>query len=674
MDLLLRVSNKLLLVLVVLLNPLWSGAQQDLHYNLRADVRPVAKTFSVDGTLSFRLASGTTDSVAITLSPCVGRPYIRLQQPALSIAAVDTATNGMGDIVYWFRLGKQLKPGTRLEFAYRYERGAAPAFQYYLDSTFCMAGGYGAAWYPHVALPAADGTLKALRGTARIRVTLPQPFVAVMAAAMTQTTIHGQSATYAFTYATPDIFSLYIGAYRRQEVSGPVPFYYFGLGNNVDVTALSARASAVLCYLVTLFGPLSIPNFSIIEFPDVVSERMGIGGASIMGGIVMPASAMKRFNYALFGHELSHQWWGNKVLARGQKGVQLLSEGLAQYGSLQVVQHFDSARALLYRKTGYPGYIPDQCGFGYLKYTAAGIDAPLSQLDDANGHTIGASKGFLALELLSNTIGKAKFHKALQHMADQYSAAGLSWEDFLRGLETVHGGSLQEFYRQWFDRNGAPAWHTTWQQHNDTLQLTIRQTDTVYSLPLEVLITYAHGQSVLQYIQIQEREAQIQLPVSGAVATVQVDPFFKVLHWDEALAAKARELSKAQRVQQLRIEQKMEAAEILAQSYLQAGFPEDHYGTEFTILYTLGRIKGARGKEDEALAHYLQALRCAVRSVDLLAYTYYRVAQLARHKNDPVLFRWACEQALKADALNNANDDMETMIRQLQAAPGLPAD
>jgi hypothetical protein len=663
------VSKIITLILGVLLYPLLSAAQQDLHYDLRVNASLAGKTFSVKGTLSFLAGPDATDAVAITLSKCSTAPSIRLKHPSPDIVSVDTSTNTTGDFVYRFRFRKKLRAGSRLEFAYHYERGAEPAFQYYMDSTFCMAGGYGAAWYPQVLSRMDDSTEKYTRGTAVIRVTLPQPLVAVMAAATRTVTANAPTGTYEFHYTTPDIFSLYIGAYRRQEVKGAIPFYYFSLGPEVDAAALSAKGSEVLAYLVSLFGRLTIPDFSVIEFPDAVSERTGIGGASIMGGIVMPASALKRFNYALFGHEFSHQWWGNKVLSRGDKGAQMLSEGLAQYGSLQVVQHFDSAHALLYRKTGYPGYISDQCGFGYLKNAAAGIDAPLSQLNDANGHTIGASKGFLVLELLSNTVGKETFHKTLQHIGDQYNQSGISWQDFLKEMETAHGSSLQWFYRQWFDRTGVPAWQIAWQQQQNELLLTVTQTDSTYRLPLEVLVTYTSGESILQQISVQERETQVQLPVSALVTAVQVDPFFKVIHWDEALKPMARELSKVQRVQQLRIEQKHEGAEKLALSYLQAGFPEDHYGAEFSLLYNLARIKGTQGKEEEALAYYQEALRCATRFPDLLAYTYYRIAQIARRKKDQTLFRWACDQAVKADVLNDGKDDMQAKINQLKTMP-----
>jgi len=648
---------------IIILCPFFLRAQDQLQYDLQVNADLPARKFSVQGTLSFLVTANAADSVVIMLSKCTAPPSIQVRTPGVRMARMDTSVSRGGDMLYHIQFAKPVQAGSRLEFAYAYERGAAPTFQYYIDSTFCMAGGYGSAWYPQVMSPAEDGSSKYTRASGNIRVTVPPPYMPVMAASKLETGNNGK--TYTFRYTVPDIFSLYIAPYHRQEVKGRVPFYCFTLSKETDGAAISAKASQVLDHLLGLFGPLSIPNFSIIEFPDAVSEKTGIGGASLMGGILMPANALKRFNYALFGHELAHQWWGNKVLSRGDEGAQMLSEGLAQYGSLQVVEAFDSSRAILYRKTGYPGYIPDQSGFGYLKNAAAGIDAPLHALTAENGHTIGDSKGFMVLELLANTIGKDTFHRALQTIGDKYSHSGLSWDQFLRELETAHGGSLQWFYEQWFNRAGAPAWETAWQQQGQELLLTLTQTDSVYRLPLEVAITYANGDQSLQRINITARVQQLSLPVTAKVTGVKIDPYFKVIHWDEELAPKARAMSKVQRVFQLRIAQKPDEAEKLALSYLAEGFPEDPYGVEFSLLYTVARLKAMKGEEDAALMYFQKALQCSTRASDLLAYTYYRIAQIAKRKKDDVLFQWACVNAVKADELNEGKDDMKGMVRLL---------
>ncbi|SKC95011.1 hypothetical protein SAMN05660461_0192 [Chitinophaga ginsengisegetis] len=646
-----------LIVLLYLLAPALLSAQRKLDYQLQVKADLAKKSFFVQGGFSFETDTAAADSIDIVISKGVGPVTLQLQGAA---AVMDTSLKASGDIIYRWHFRSPLPVGTPLHFTCAYERGGAPAFQFYLDSTFCMAGGYGLAWYPQVT----DGAGNHTRGTGTIAVTTSGNLMPAMAAG----TVSVKNHTYTFHYAQPDIFSLYIGHYTRQEYKGQLSFYTYSLSSGIDGKDLSRKSAAVLDYLSSQFGPLDIPNFSIIEYPDYVAEITGIGGASILGGVVMPTGALREFNYALFGHEIGHQWWGNKVLAAGTKGEEMLSEGLAQYGSLQVVSHFDSAHAMEYRRTGYPGYINDQCGLGYLKNVAAGNDEPLISLTGSNGHTIGDSKGFLALELLSNTVGKAVFHKALRTIGDQYSRGGITWDGFQMEVEKAYGSSLQWFYSQWFERLGAPAWQSSWQQQQNKLQLNITQKDSIYQLPLEVLITYNNGTSSLQRITIRDRNSQLQLPVDGLVKEVQIDPYFKVLHWDEALTPEALAQAKVVRVLNLRREQKNEEAMKLAQSYIKEGFPDDQYGVEYTLLYHMGRIAAMQNKPAEALAYYQRSLQCVSRAPDLLAYTYYRIAQLAAAGNDDDLMRWAAANAVKADAAHNKSGGMEAKVAGLLAS------
>lgn len=646
--------------------PVLVSAQHHLDYQLQVHADLPAKTFAVTGSLSFETVSANGDSIKITISKGVGAVKLAMEG---ATGHMDTSVNEGGDIVYRWRFDHTLPAGTLLHFTYAYERGTAPTSQYYLDSTFCMAGGYGSAWYPQVM----DSSGSYTRGTGVITVITPPRLMAVMAASNVTATTTAGNRSFRFQYTRPDIFSLYIGNYARQEYKGNRSFYTYSLSKGIDGNELSRKSAAVLDFLTTQFGPLSIPNFSIIEFPEYVSELTGIGGASILGGVVMPASALRRFNYALFGHEIGHQWWGNKVSSKGQKGADMLSEGMAQYGSLQTVYHFDSAHAMEYRKTGYPGYITDQCGLGYLKNLAAGNDQPLSQLSGSNGHIIGDSKGFLVLDLLASTVGKPVFNKALQTIGKKYSEEGITWEDFQREITNAYGHPLQWFYQQWFERTGAPAWQSSWAQQQNKLLLTITQKDSSYQLPLEVLITYSNGTTLLQQIHIRDRSHQLQLPVKGAVTAVQIDPFFKVLHWDDALTPTAMAQAKVVRVLNLRIQQKNEEAIALAQSYLKEGIPDDNSGVEFSLLYQLGRIAVIQNKQEEGLAYYQRALQCASRAPDLLAYTYYRIAQIAAAKKDAALLQWACVNAVKADLLNNKADGIEAMIAPLLASTGTAA-
>jgi hypothetical protein len=640
-------------------------AQKNLRYQMEVTADLTKGSFAVKGSMSFLTEAYSADSIQIVISKGNTEPIIRLLNKEVKISKTDTSRNTSGDIVYQLRFSRSLAPGSQLDFDFQYERGATRSFQYFIDTTFCMAGGYGSAWYPQLNSIAEDGSKKYTRARGTITVTTAANLTAVMAASTSKIASGSSGKTVVFSYTEPDIFSLYIGNYTVHPYKGIVPFYAYTLANTSYNEEVAIKSEQVLSFLSTQFGPLKIPGFSIIEFPEHVSEQTGIGGASLLGGILMPSSAIRRFNYALFGHELAHQWWGNLVMAKGDKGEAILSEGMAQYGSLQVVQKFDPEHALDYRKTGYPGYINDQSGFGYLKNAAAGNDEPLTRLTGSNDHIIADSKGFLVLELLSETIGKQKFNKALHQISSKYQVSGLRWEDFTTEMTQAYGSNLDWFFRQWFEQTGVPEWKTEWSQGQKELLLTITQSNNSYRLPLDVLISYENGESTLKKIAISKAVSSMKIPVKGKVSSVKTDPYFKIIHWEESLKPAAFAMSKVSAVQKLRIEQQYEAAEKLALSYVDTLSKTDKYGVEFSLLYILGRMKGSQKKNTEALEYYMRAIKCAVRTPDYLAYTYYRIAQIAVEKKDKELFNWAVQNALKADEINNNNDHIRTMTDRL---------
>jgi len=642
-------------------------SQQHPEYQIKVIADPGTGKFSVSGSLRFVTDTASSDSIQVAISKTVAPPILRLQGLKPKVLQ---RTKKSGDIAYTFVFRRKLKPGTNLKLHFSYERGNAPTFQYYIDSNFVMAGGYGSAWYPQLVSDLASGNGDYLKATGKLTVTTPLPLSAVMASSIITRDTSLASVTSSFTYLQPDIFSVYIGRYAIQEFSGSIPFYTYHLNDDINGKELSEKSAAVLNYLKGIFGSLAIPSFSIIEFPDYVAEKTSIGGASLLGGILMPTGALRSFNYALFGHELGHQWWGNKVMTIGTEGAALMTESMAQYGSLQVVEHFDSAHAIEYRRNGYPGYIPDQSGIGYLKNEAAGNDEPLVSLTGSNQHMIGDSKGFLALDLLSQVMGKDKFHRAATQIGEKYGKQGLSFDNFIKGFEKEYGQSLQWFTAQWFRRTGAPAWTSSWKQEAGTATLTIKQKQPVYTLPLDVQIVYTNGKKEIRQIHLNQAEESYPLAAAEKIDTIIIDPYFRVLHWDESLMPRVHALAKLQRVIKLRIAQKPDEAAKLAQRYLDSGIVDDPYGLEFSLFNFLGRMSMVANRNEEALDFYLRSLRTVSRDDKQLALTYYRITLLASRKNDKKLMDWASANAIKADRNNNFEDGIAARISVL---PGLGA-
>ncbi|MBC8083038.1 MAG: hypothetical protein H7Z21_07480, partial [Hymenobacter sp.] len=394
---------------VMLLSTLWlrtiSAPAQPTpvaKYELTVDANLAVRQLAVRGTAAFEAAENFRDSVDVVVHKTMGKPGFRLLLPTRAKLVIKELPGDDGQITYRFVFGQRLALGQPARIGFAYRGGTLPATQFFLDSSYCLAGGYNVAWYPQVQARRPDNALTTMEGTGSIRVRTARAFTPVVMGCVARQTFQGGQRVTQFTVPGPAVFSLFVGRYQRTDYPGAVPTSAYRLTRDTTTAGYLRKSTAIIGALAEEFGPYPFRSFSILEYPEDVSNKLNIGGSSEYAGITLPSSAFgSRFNYALFGHELAHQWWAVAVGSAGTKGTGMLSEGLAQYGSLQVVSRFDSARAEQYRRTGYPGYIRDQCGLGYLTLAVSGHDAALENVTGANAHALADSKGFLVLDLLA---------------------------------------------------------------------------------------------------------------------------------------------------------------------------------------------------------------------------------------------------------------------------------
>jgi len=539
-----------------------------------------------------------------------------------------------GHFAYTVYFPRKFADNEEVKLGFSYSGGKKIGRQFYFASEMLFAGGVATAWYPIVISvdpKLHSGTL--VTGTGKISITANKPFYPLIC----EGTLLKQKTENLFTYdiSSPAFFTLCVAKYREYKTQGSFPLTAYLINERKGINDYLNKCLSIISYLSSLYGAYPYSKFSIIELTDEVSQKLRIGGGSIATGIIMPSSSLdSKFNLALYGHELSHQWWGNKVKIKGTKGGGMLDEAMAQFGALMTVEEFDSLNgAESFRRKGYPGYITSQSGFGYLNYITTSQDVPLANLTPSTSHKIGDSKGFLVYEILSRTIGRDNFFKALQTIIANYSL--ISWDDFLYELNKASAQDLSWFYDQWFNRTGAPEWDMKWYQVGDSLSIQINQGEPFYRIDsIEVNIISKDSRIRQQVISLDRKQEGISLNVNFQVKQVIIDPYFKVLHWDQAYKEEINQLKIVTVFQNEIIARRYAKADSLYKIAISSVPVPDKYGVAFTLHYGAGKMKSQNGEDLQAIEYFMQALNESSRKMDLLAWAYYEIAASAKKNKE----------------------------------------
>lgn len=422
----------------------------------------------------------------------------------------------------------------RLRFAW--QGGEKSSFVFYLGPEGSFASGINTAWYPMLENGLGAGTL---------RITVPAGLIVHANGLQRGSQQERAQGVFHYESVTPSFFTFVAGKYTvtRREGAIPVSVYLLKPRAGVDEYVEGCRKSIEV--LSNEFGPYPSGEFAIVETPEAQARAAGFTGASVTGFILVTGEFLdQRFNFAYYGHEIAHQWWGNLIRRAGTRGNWMLNEAMAQYGSLRVVETLEGAAAAeRYRRTGYPGYIEDQSGLGYLKVLAAGRDFPLSNIPDNASRTLADGKGFQVLDLLSRTVGRDNFRRILREFTERHAFQRVTWDEFLQAIERGAGRNLQWFYDQWFERTGAPEWQLSWLQEGETVRGEITQAQPYYRATLEVRAESREGQKQSLTVEVEGAKTEFTLPVKFAAQTVVLDPHFQVLRWTPEFRAAVAQAS-----------------------------------------------------------------------------------------------------------------------------------
>ena len=215
------------------------------------------------------------------------------------------------------------------------------------------------------------------------------------------------------TNAVPNAFCFLSGRYavkrdRWQDI--PIEVFYHP-GHEYNVAHMIEATQKGFDYFTTNFGPYRYREFRIIEFPRYQNSALAYPNTipySESVGFIARASQEEDLDQTFYttAHELAHQWWGQQVRGYWAQGSRFLTETLAQYSALMVMdKELGPANIRAYLKHELDKYLSGRSG-------ERNKEAPLYLASWQN--YVFYHKGSLVMYALQDYLGEERLNAALR--------------------------------------------------------------------------------------------------------------------------------------------------------------------------------------------------------------------------------------------------------------------
>jgi hypothetical protein len=314
------------------------------------------------------------------------------------------------------------------------------------------------------------------------------------------------------------LVSLCVTEYNHQqttwtwnEVSMPLHDWSWGLSTGDQQTVLAAGLMA-LDALSDWYGLYPFWN-----------EKYGHAQYTWGGAMEhQTCSSMGFYNEAVIAHELSHQWFGDKITCDTFHHI-WLNEGWATYSEALYFEHFLGQDAL-HEYMSYEAYWGPGTIFVENPYTDNIFDGNLSY-----------AKGGWVVHMLRHVMGEEAFWAAVHAYLGPNERAfhrTADTDEFRAFMEAEHGDDLSWFFDQWIMGEYWPNYSYHWtvepQGGGQLLTVALVQTQVparqTFTMPIDLRVTFAGGGSET-FVLFNDRAAQsFQLLLPSAPVDVDLDP------------------------------------------------------------------------------------------------------------------------------------------------------
>jgi ABC-2 type transport system permease protein len=191
--------------------------------------------------------------------------------------------------------------------------------------------------------------------------------------------------------------------------------YHKGHENNVAFMMKAMKDALNYCNLN--YGQYPLSHLTLAEIPHYRGAATAYPGIVFSAGRINFLSNFRDTNrvnqaYAIVAHEVSHQWWANKLAPADQPGRNMLTESLAKYTEIMILEKvFGKSLTRQYLKTDNDLY--------FAMRNSGSKELPLARtLEQTFVHY---QKGGLVMYAIKELLGESRCNAALRDLLDQHS-------------------------------------------------------------------------------------------------------------------------------------------------------------------------------------------------------------------------------------------------------------
>lgn len=222
---------------------------------------------------------------------------------------------------------------------------------------------------------------------------------------------------------------------RRDDGVVPVAVYSHP-GHPYNVERMLDSMQAAFATFERDFGPYQHDHLNIVEFPRYATYAQAfptlVPFSEGIGFIAHVYDPEEDLDYPVYvtAHEVAHQWWAHQIIAGNGQGATVLSESLAQYSALRVMEDFYGKDHI----GRFLEYEQDR----YFRGRGQERDRELPLMRVENQPYIHYQKGGNVLYSLSERVGRTEFDAAVRSFLERWRFRGPPYPTARDFVEHLH--------------------------------------------------------------------------------------------------------------------------------------------------------------------------------------------------------------------------------------------